>query len=169
MEELIRWDHTYQALRDYAETVRQIYKDNLYILGHIASGKLASSIDYIVEMDMARIEVTLRLEDYWKYVEYDTKPHFPPYKAILDWVKVKFHGNLPNIYDGKLPSTETLEKQFAYLTQQKIGREGTEGTHALQDAIDSANAQFESIIDKALQEDIDEGINTILLAAFGEK
>jgi len=169
MEELIRWDHTYQALRDYANTVRQMYKDNLEMGEHIATGRLASTIDYVVELDMNRIEVTLRLEDYWKYLEYDTKPHFPPYQAILDWVKVKFKGNLPNTYDGKLPSVETLEKRMAYFTQKKIGEHGTVGTHALQSAVDNANAQFESIIDQAIEQDVNEGINTILLTAFGQQ
>lgn len=167
MEELIRWDHTYKALADYAASVRQIYKDDLYILNHIASGKLASTIDYVIDLDMTRIEVSLRLEDYWKYIEYDTKPHFPPYKAILDWVKVKFNGNLPNGYDGDLPNVETLEKRFAYLVQQKIGREGTEGTHALEDAVNDAYSTFEKLIDDAIEADLNDGINAIVLNAFG--
>lgn len=167
MEELIKWEHTYQALRDYAETVIQTYKDNLYINDHIATGALVSTIDYVIELGPNNVEVTLRLEDYWKYIEYNTKPHFPPYNAILDWVKVKFKGNLPTTYSGKLPSQETLEKQFAYLTQQKIGREGTTGTHTLQDTIDEINSQFEAIINQAIEQDVNEGITTILLKAFG--
>lgn len=169
MEELIKWEHTYQVLKQYAERVVQNYKSSLEAKGHIATGKLMSNIDYFFELDNARIEVTLRLDDYWKYLEYDTKPHFPPYKAILDWVKVKFHGNLPNTYDGNLPNVETLEKRFAYFTQKKIGEHGTVGSHMLQDAIDNANASLEGMLEAAMQQDINEGIDAILLTAFGNQ
>ena len=169
MEETIKWDHTYQALMDYAEMVKQSYRDNLKAQGHVSTGKLMNTLNYSIELDEARIEVTLELEDYWKYVEYDTKPHFPPYKAILDWVKVKFKGNLPNTYDGKLPSVETLEKRFAYFTQKKIGEHGTTGTHSLQSAVDGANAHFESMLDAAIGQDVNESLNAILLTAFGNQ
>jgi len=170
MEEEIKWTHTIQALKDYAEAVRQTYKDNLYILNHIASGKLASTIDYAFEISNTHIDVSLRLEDYWKYIEYDTKPHFPPYKAMLDWVKVKFHGSLPNTYNGSLPTnSDTLEKRMAYFTQQKIGREGTKGSHALKDTIQEVYDDFSLRISQAVQQDLNEGIEAIMLTAFTSK
>lgn len=165
LETMIRWDHTYQALRDYAETVAELYKDNLYILDHIASGKLVSSIDWYVEMDNGRIEVDLRLEDYWRWIEYDTKPHYPPYSAILDWVKVKFKGNLPGM-NGELPSIETLERRMAYFTVKKIGEHGTTGTHGMDDAINQAYEDFSARIEEAISLDIDESVDAIMLAAF---
>ena len=167
MEELIKWEHTIAALKDYAEFFMRTYKDNLYIENHIATGDLMSKMDYVFDVGTGKIEVSLRLEDYWKYIEYDTKPHYPPYKAILDWVKVKFHGNLPNGYDGELPvKTETLEKRFAYFTQQKIGEHGTTGTHPMQEAGNEAYAQFNDALEQAISQDIDEAMDVILLTAF---
>jgi len=167
MEELIKWEHTIEALKEYAEFFMRTYKDKLSVEGHIATGDLASKMDYVFDVGPGRIEVTLRLEDYWRYLEYDTKPHYPPYKAILDWVKVKFHGNLPNGYDGELPAkTETLEKRFAYFTQKKIGERGTTGTHLLEKTGNEAYSKFNEVIEEAVSKDVEEAVDAILLTAF---
>lgn len=167
MEELIKWEHTIKALQDYAELFMNTYKERLYVEDHVATGDLMNKMDYVFDVGNGKLEVSLRLEDYWKYVEYDTKPHYPPFNAILDWVKVKFHGNLPNGYDGDLPvKTETLEKRFAYFVQKKIGERGTSGSHLMQKAGNDAYAAFNAELEEAIAKDIDEAMDVILVNAF---
>jgi hypothetical protein len=48
------------------------------------------------------LTISLNLQDYWKYVEDGTRPHFPPIEDILQWIKVK--PVLPRKRKGKLPT-----------------------------------------------------------------
>lgn len=161
---LISFDNTLRVLDEYRAMVISIYKEKLQMDDHVATGNLMNNITYIINRGGRAIEVDLRLADYWKYVENDTKPHYPPISAILDWVKVKFQGNPPNAatYSGKLPSVETLEKQFAYMVQHKIGEKGTEGTHDLQQTLQEVNQMFEYKIGEAITQDLDDTMISII-------
>lgn len=161
---LIHFDNLIRVLDEYRMMVIDIYRNKLKADEHVATGNLMNNITYILNRGNREIEVDLRLADYWKYVENDTKPHYPPISAILDWVKVKFHGTPPNAktYDGPLPSVETLEKQFAYAVQHKIGREGTEGTHDLQETMREVNQMFEQKIAEAIADDLDDTMISII-------
>lgn len=155
MDELIRFDNLKEVLQEYAIAVRNRYQDNLIDSDHVASENLLNSIDYIIETENGDISVSLRLEDYWKYVEYDTKPHFPPVDKILEWIKIK--PVVPDGRSGRLPT----ENQLAYLIGRKIAREGTTGTHDLQRALDDINAEYEELIGLAINEDLKEMMDVI--------
>lgn len=157
----ITWDNTRAVLEEYAMTVRNLYQDKLIINDHIATGNLINSLNYTVNVNGSRIEVSLELEDYWKYVEYDTKPHFPPVDALVNWIKAK--PVLPHkTFDGKLPDT----KQLAFLIGRKISEEGTTGTHSLEDTIDEVNTIYELKIEEAIMKDLTSDINAILIMGF---
>lgn len=157
----ITWDNTRAVLEEYAMTVRNLYQDKLIINDHIATGNLINNLNYTVNVNGSRIEVSLELEDYWKYVEYDTKPHFPPVDALVNWIKAK--PVLPHkTFDGKLPDT----KQLAYLIGRKISEEGTTGTHSLEDTIDEVNTIYELKIEEAIMKDLTSDINAILIMGF---
>lgn len=157
----ITWDNTRAALEEYAMTVRNLYQDKLIINDHIATGNLINSLNYTVNVNGSRIEVSLELEDYWKYVEYDTKPHFPPVDALVNWIKAK--PVLPHkTFDGRLPDT----KQLAYLIGRKISEEGTTGTHSLEQTIDEVNTIYELKIEEAIMKDLTSDINAILIMGF---
>lgn len=95
-----------------------------------ASGKLSKSIKGVVKMKGKYITISISLEDYWKYIEYGTKPHFPPIDAIRKWIKVK--PILPRpLANGKLPT----ENQLAYLIGRKISKVGTKAKPFLQPTI----------------------------------
>lgn len=85
-----------------------------------ASGKLSKSIKGIVKQSGKWVTISIQMEDYWKYVENGTKPHFPPINAIKKWISVK--PVLPRpLKNGKLPTTN----QLAYLIGRKIAKKGT--------------------------------------------
>lgn len=126
------------------ELLAQIYKNNIVNTGHNSSGKL-KDFETTFEFNGSTFNVYFHLQDYWKYLENGTKPHFPPLKAIEDWIKVK--RIVPYAYKGKVPTT----KQLAYLISRKISKVGTKPTKLLQKSIDSADYIIDEITDKLLQ------------------
>lgn len=101
---------------EFAEEVKNTLKNN----GSNASGDLSKSIKGIVKMNGKYLTVALSMADYWKYIEYGTKPHFPPVDKIKSWITVK--PVLPRpLANGKLPT----ENQLAFLIARKISRVGT--------------------------------------------
>lgn len=146
--ELIKFDNLGKVLEEYAVKVRNLYQDNLISHDRIASGDLLNSVEYVVQGNGQAWEVKLHLADYWKYVEEDTSPHWPPVDKILEWIRVKPVIPRPD-KDGKIPTRE----QLAYLIGRKISRVGTEGSHDLQDALDAVNAEYRDKFAYALHED----------------
>lgn len=161
---LIHFDNLIRVLDEYRQAVINLYRNKLNEDDHVATHNLMDHITYVINQGRGDIEVDLRLADYWKYVENGTRPHYPPIKPILDWVKVKFKGNPPNAktYDGPLPSVETLESQFAHAVQHSIGVKGTEGTHDLQETLQEVNRMYEYRIGEAITQDLDDMMVAIL-------
>lgn len=148
MDTIMKWENLYKVLEEYAIELRNKYQDNLINNDRIASGELLNGVDYLVQMDNIQISVSLKLADYWKYCEYDTKPHFPPVDKILDWIKVK--PILPDNRFGKLPTPD----QLAFLIGRKISEEGTKGSNDLHNAINEVNNDFTARIEEAITKDI---------------
>ena len=136
--ELLELTELQKVLQDFATDIRDRYRDVLAHNDHIASRKLVDSIKTQVVVGDNAYEVTMTLEDYWKYVEEDTPPHWPPRDAILKWIDVK--PIIPRPDDnGRIPSP----KQLAFLigramagkspNQEKLKNPngGTTGTHDL--------------------------------------
>lgn len=154
---LIDFSNLMQVLEEYQHIVVERYKMNITEDGHVASGKLINNVTYILGHDDRAVEVSLNLQDYWKYVEKGTRPHWPPLDEILNWIQVK--KILPTkTYDGKLPT----EKQLAYLISRKISEKGTEGTNDLKKTLEEVNREFEFKIGEAIAKDV-EGIATAIL------
>lgn len=149
------WDNLYKVLKDYGEQLASEYKDNLRGNDRQATGNLVSSVKYKLIRKDSSIEVDLSLADYWKWVENDTRPHFPPVDKIAEWVKAKPILPTPD-ENGKLPT----EQQLAFLIARKISIEGTEGTHDLETAVDSINTEFEDRISEAITKDIEDSVAT---------
>lgn len=162
MEELINWKHLKTVLEEYAVALRNQYQDNLIENDHVTlNGNLLNSVEYIVKKGGHEISVSLKLQDYWKYVENDTKPHFPPVDKIREWIKIKPVLPYPDD-NGNLPT----ENQLAYLIGRKIYKEGTEGTHDLYDAVNFINDEYEEKIGIAIDEDISDNLNIIFSEFF---
>lgn len=131
MEDIYKLDIV--PINRIAEELVQSYREQLSADGKNASGRLSNTASYLVNYNGTLLKISLLLEDYWKYVENDTKPHFPPIDKIRQWIKVK--PILPTARKGKLPT----EKQLAYLIARKISKVGTKGSHSLQSTLDKAN------------------------------
>lgn len=131
MEDIYKLDIV--PINRIAEELAKSYREQLSADGKNASGTLSNTASYLVNYNGTLLKISLLLEDYWKYVENDTKPHFPPIDKIRQWIKVK--PILPTARKGKLPT----EKQLAYLIARKISKVGTKGSHSLQSTLDKAN------------------------------
>lgn len=124
------------------------------LTGTNASGTLSNSITGLVKQDDKYINISIQLEDYWKYIEYGSKPHFPPIDKIREWIKVK--PVLPQPINGKLPT----ENQLAYLISRKISKVGTKPKPFLNNTISDFDLigkiynQVLKLIDKQLNQEI---------------
>lgn len=155
------WEKTYEVLKDYAIELRNTLQDSYINDDRIATGDLLNSVEYIIEKDGRQIEVSLQLEEWWKYVEEDTKPHFPPPDAMLKYVKAK--PVLPRQdRNGKLPTPN----QLAYLIGRKISEVGTTGTHNVRDTVRLINERYEEKIGQAISEDINNELDVIFSQSF---
>lgn len=143
------------VLQEYANEVVTLYKKKL--LTHVATGDLINSVRCEVRINGNNYGIELSLADHWKYLEYDTKPHFPPVDKLLKWVEVK--RIIPHEVNGIIPKKESL----AYLIGRKIDREGTKGTHDLENTLSELNLKYEDKISGALELDILDSLDDVLI------
>ena len=155
------WEKTYEVLKDYAIELRNTLQDSYITDDRIATGDLLNSVEYIIEKDDRQIEVSLQLKEWWKYVEEDTKPHFPPPDAMLNYIKAKPILPKPD-RNGKLPTPN----QLAYLIGRKISEVGTTGTHNVRDTVRLMNERYEEKIGQAISEDINNELDVIIIQSF---
>lgn len=128
------------------------YKKAIKDTGHYASGELANTATYKINFAGSLFEVVFNLQDYWKYLENGTQPHFPPISAIEKWITVKHI--IPTSNNGKVPST----RQLAFLIARGISEKGTKPTKVLQQTIDSSDDLINMLIDE-LYKQLTEEVN----------
>ena len=138
------------VLEDLGKDIIENYRDLLDEHGHIASEKLYNNLSTEVEVNGTTYIVWLNLEDYWKFVEYDTKPHWVPIEPLKEWARNKIRiGRVLPCPDGKIPTPE----QLAYTARWKIHNEGTTGTHDLRDTENAVLSMYEERLLEALHRD----------------
>lgn len=146
------------VLNSFGPKLLQDYKSQLQSSKHVASGNLISSLEYEVSWSGGLVELSISLEDYWKYLEYGRRPgKFPPPNKILEWIKVKPIAPRP-MKNGKLPTQE----QLAFLIGRKIAEKGIQGTNDLEQAENNLWNQFEREMDEALDKDLGEETDEII-------
>lgn len=131
------------------------YKKALNESGHYASGKLANTAKAVIKWDGKVFELFFNLQEYWKYLENGTKPHFPPISAIEEWIKVK--RIVPTSRTGKVPTT----KQLAFPIARGISKNGTKPAKTLQQTIDGADNLISALVSEIsnqLEKEIDNEI-----------
>ena len=153
---LSEFPKVYDVLERYAKEFIEQYKINLVQSGRPASGRLADSLSYKVDMGANVYAVDISLLDYWKYIESGTRPHWPPVSAIREWIKVKPVIPRP-MANGKLPT----ESQLAFLIGRKISRVGTEGINDFQRANDEIFSRMEMSLAEAVTEDLQRQVSII--------
>lgn len=132
------------SINQIASNFLAIYKQQLQ--NNKTTGSLANTASYMTKFDGRYLTISLNLQDYWKYVEDGTKPHFPPIEDILQWIKVK--PVLPRKRNGKLPT----QKQLAYLISRKISKVGTKAYKPLNKAMSIFKLQQKVL--KALSQEL---------------
>lgn len=153
---LSEFPKVYEVLERYAKEFIEQYKINLVQSGRPASGRLADSLSYKVDMGANVYAVDISLLDYWKYIESGTRPHWPPVSAIREWIKVK--PVIPRPFEnGKLPT----ESQLAFLIGRKISRVGTEGINDFERANQEIFSRMEMSIAEAVTEDLQRQVSII--------
>lgn len=150
MEELINLDELTSVLEDLAKDIRENYKEHLEHSGRYTMERgLIDSVRTEVKEGNWGFEVTMTLNDYWKYVESDTRPHFPPPDKILRWIEIKPIHPRP-MANGAIPTP----KQLAFLISRKISEVGTKGSHDLEKVKDGVIPQYLERLSKALAHDV---------------
>ena len=164
--ELIDLSELQKVLQDLANDIRDNYKEHLqyndrYTERGVPSGyskRLIDSVTTQVVVGDNAYEVTMTLNDYWKYVEDDTRPHFPPVSKILEWVNIKPVIPRPDA-NGRIPSPKSL----AYLIGRAISERGTKGSHDLEKVKDGVIPMYRERIAAALERDMGNYIRKIVV------
>lgn len=165
---LIKWTHTAQVLNEYGQAVVDLYRRNLIESDHLATERLLNNLSFEVVTDHYTIAVDLSVMDYFKYVEWDTRPHFPPLQPIKDWIRVRNIIPQPMTLirhtktKGDIEYLHTpTEDELAFLIGRKIAREGTEGSHDLENAVEQVNRDFKERIEQAVTDDVDTMVGVV--------
>lgn len=149
----IKWTRLHKVLEEYGDRFIQLAKDKMGMNKSYATGELADTMETVVEINDEYFKVSIKLQDYWYYLENGTKPHFPPLQAIKEWVEVK--GITPEERNGYTPSIE----QLPYMIQKSIGKYGTEAHPFFNENKEIVYKEFENNIIYAIDEDIAEWVN----------
>jgi len=165
-ENSLTFDNLLAVLREYGEEAARLYKSKIQegrppYGSKSASGELLRSVQWQVNQNGQTFEVSLSLAEYWKYVEggakgKETSPfgavypaHFPPPKAILDWIDIKPVIPTPD-KRGRIPS----KKSLAFLIGRAINRHGIEPFPALTNTVQELNIKYSARIAEAVTKDV---------------
>ena len=177
--ELIDLSELQKVLQDLANDIRDNYKEHLqfndrYTEKGVPTGysqRLIDSVKTQVVVGDNAYEVTMTLNDYWKYVEDDTRPHFPPPNKILEWVNIKPVLPRPD-RNGRIPSPRSL----AFLIGRAMAGDspnqanlknpngGTTGTHDLEKVKDGVIPFYKEKLAIALGHDMEHYIRKLIVA-----
>lgn len=153
----MEWKNLKEVLVAYGEALEEQYREEIANKNAFASGRLFDSVKSIIETDDKAFEVSLSLEEYWKYVEEGRSPgKFPPLDKIEEWIRIKPVAPYPDS-QGRVPTV----KQLAFLIGRKIAEEGTEGQHLLEDALNNTQ-DWERLMEEAIDMDVAEELDEIL-------
>lgn len=154
----IQFKNLSNALEQFIQDLCSSYKEALLRDGKKATGNLVNSIKALdIEFSNNKMQGTISLASYWKYVEYGRKPgKWPPRDKILNWVKVKPVIPRPN-GNAKPPTQE----QLAFLIQRKIGTEGIKPGNQFEATLREVWRRWESKISEAISLDLMEQIELL--------
>lgn len=167
--ELIEFTELQQVLQDLANDIRDNYKEHLEFNDrYTKEHKLIDSVKTQVVVGERAFEITLTLQDYWKYVEEGVQgsentsspyrnPGWKAYPFILRWIDIKPVIPRPDA-KGRIPSP----KQLGYLITRSIVEKGTQGSHDLQKVKDGVIPWYREKIAAALGHDMEHYIRKLV-------
>lgn len=114
------------------------------------SGALPDSMAPEVISDDHAMHVAIALADYWLWVEKGRGPgKQPPLEKIEGWV------------ESTGIATNISVRSLAFLIARKIGREGTEGKHLVEDIVMKNAEVWAGRVRKAMTKDVNTRVKTI--------
>lgn len=144
------------VLDSYAEYIDTASKNNMP-----SYYELKDKISFYVNVDGYYYSVEFKGPEYWKYANYGRGPgKMPPINVIEDWIIKR---RIVPRSDGSVPITN---RSLAFLIARKIGREGTKGSHFLEQSIEETQNYFEDKIVDAIVKDISDNLD-YLVKPFG--
>lgn len=145
-------------LQQYGNLIIDSYRRKLNEGGSNATGLLGNSLSTTVNAEDGIYEVTLQIQDYWKYLEYGRLPGtFPNIDAIRKWIQVKPVLPTPSS-NGKIPTLE----QLTFLISRKIARDGIEPRYYLNNTLDEIDlTPLEEGITRSLEKQLDNELRQI--------
>lgn len=160
-----------RVLREMGARMQEFMRAHLEQNGTNASSKLSNSIQYLIQKDGQDYEISISLEDYWKWVENGTKAHWPPRDKIAEWIRVKPVIPEPD-KNGKLPTVEQLSflisramaGQSPNQSELKNPNGGTQAQPFFWNSVEEAVAEFEDRVGEAIAKDIDQNVETMLIS-----
>ena len=152
----IQWTETERVLNEFAQSIVDTYKDKIQ---EYSSGKLYNSITFRTSITGKGLKITIRLADYWQYIEYGRRKgaKMPPIKAIKDWIEVRNIVPRPMKLQGgktEVPTTESL----AYIIARSISRKGIKARPYMQQSIDENMDAFLRDLSVAVEADIADSV-----------
>ena len=157
--------YNFAPLYDVCKKIADLYRQKLDDVGAVAEGNL-KNFSWDIEYQNNQFSLYFNLEEYWKWIEEGRAPtktsgwdtHIEDLKR---WLQIKHLVPRPDS-KGRVP---TIDQQ-AYAIYMKITREGYEGRHPLEQAMDDADEQ--GLIDEltnrlydALSADLDKEIEQL--------
>lgn len=159
------WEHTQKVLDTIGKQLVMQYRQALQDKDiNTTEHSLSDSVKYEIDMGERWIEVNLSLLDYWKYIEYGTRPHWAPKAPIERWIEVKPLLPVPD-RNGRL----LTPKQQAYLVRRKIAQYGTEAKNPLSESLKEVTDRFNEALEEAITKDVSDSIDLILLKLNSDK
>lgn len=159
MEGLSEWKNLRQTLREMQMWEAERYKAHLKESDRYATHRLYDSVKavdsnivFTIENGVDTFEIYLQMEDYWKYVENDTVPHWPPVGALREWVQVRRSSLIQRFANNskRLPT----DKQLEFLVARRISEVGTKGKPDLEMTLSEANKYWKDKIAEAINKDV---------------
>lgn len=168
--ELLELTELQQVLQDLANDIRDNYKEHLEFNDrYTKEHKLIDSVQTQVVVGDREFEITMTLQDYWKYVEEGVRgdknlsspyknPGWKAYPFILRWIDIKPVIPRP-LASGKIPSP----KQLTFLIGRAISEYGTKGSHDLEKVKDGVIPFYKEKIAIALGHDMENYIRKLVM------
>lgn len=150
------------VLNEYGKAVLTAYQRDLREKRKPTTrNTLVSTARYLVDVDGGTIEVSLSLQDYWKYVEHGRAAggKFPPIDAIEEWIRIKPVIPHPDA-KGRIPSEHSL----AFLIARSIAKNGIPPTNSLRGSVQAQNNAFRKRLAQAAQKDLKRYVTEYLFA-----
>ena len=164
----MEWTNTMKALDDFGAYFRNLLQDRIIEEDLISTGELLNDLDYIVEAEEATFTVSVKIKDYFKYLDEGTapagkykNPGWAAFPHIRNWITVKpIYPEVDNA--GKTPSVD----QLAFLITRSMKEKGMEPRNIWAPAVQEAVDKFERELGDAILEDLGSDLERVLLEIY---